>query len=147
VLVMEDDLSSPILEWMARAPAQGFTVGGRVRGRATTIGQRLRGGARRPGAPVALVSVSNVHGRTGRMLDLLRIAAAARRRARRCWWMRRIGAGVTAIERRDARPDFLIFPNYKWVLGPYGARLSPTSRSGTRRASRSSRPASGARRC
>jgi len=30
------------------------------------------------------------------------------------------GAGVMDIDVRRLDPDFLVFPTYKWVLGPYG---------------------------
>ena len=30
------------------------------------------------------------------------------------------GAGVMRIDVRTLDPDFLVFPTYKWVLGPYG---------------------------
>src|SRR5260370_12714811 len=30
------------------------------------------------------------------------------------------GAGIMPLDVRTLDPDFLVFPTYKWVLGPYG---------------------------
>src|SRR6201991_2237493 len=71
VIVLENDHSSPVLEWHLRADAQGFSV--------ETIGQPADGDwtsailtiIERPGAPpVALASISSVHWSDGGLIDV-----------------------------------------------------------------------------
>ena len=122
MLVLQDDHSSAVLEWMTRASAEGFTV--------ETVrrpgGRRLDGrGARRDRAAGRRAARARV--------DLVG-ALVGRRRGRSC--ARRAGAaraqgaallidathsvGVTELDVRALDPDFVVFPTYKWLLGPYG---------------------------
>ncbi len=73
VIVLENDHTSPVLEWVGRAEAGGFTV--------DTVKQKQG----------AALLVDATH-----------------------------DAGVRKIDVKALDPDFLIFPTYKWVLGPYG---------------------------
>ena len=121
VLVLENDHTSPVLEWMGRAGAQGFTV--------ETVKQPvdadwtsavLEAIERRGAAPLALVSVSSVHWSDGGALDMPRIAAALKKQGAALLVDATHDAGVRRIDVKTLDPDFLIFPTYKWVLGPYG---------------------------
>ena len=121
VLVLQDDHTSPVLEWMSRAAAQSFTV--------ETVAQPQDGDwtaavlaaiERQGAAPVAVASVSSVHWSDGSALDLPRIAAALRRQGAAFVIDATHGAGIMPIDVRSLDPDFLVFPTYKWVLGPYG---------------------------
>src|SRR5947208_8946378 len=80
VLVLENDHTSPVLEWVSRAEAQGFTV--------ETIAQPANGdwtsavleAIERPGAaPVSLASISSIHWSDGGILDMQTIRDALRR--------------------------------------------------------------------
>ena len=121
VLVLQDDHTSPVLEWMSRAEAGGFAV--------ETVRQPADGdwtGAvlaalERAGAPpLALVSISSVHWSDGGALDMARIATAAKARGAALLVDATHDVGIRPIDVRALDPDFLIFPTYKWVLGPYG---------------------------
>lgn len=121
VLVLENDHSSPVLEWQARADAQGFVV--------ETIRQPDDGdwtsavlaAIERPGAaPVALASISSVHWSDGGLIDLEPVAAALRRQGALFLIDATQSAGVLALDVKRLDPDFVIFPTYKWLLGPYG---------------------------
>jgi selenocysteine lyase/cysteine desulfurase len=121
VLVLQDDHSSPVLEWTTRARAQGFSV--------ETVRQPYDGdwtasvleAIGRPGAlPLALASISGVHWSDGGALDLERIGPALRAKGAGLLVDATHGAGVMPIDVRKLDPDFLVFPTYKWVLGPYG---------------------------
>jgi selenocysteine lyase/cysteine desulfurase len=121
VLVLQDDHTSPALEWISRAEAGGFTV--------ETVTQPDDGdwtsavleAIERPGArPLALVSTSSVHWSDGGALDMLLIAAAAKKQGAALLVDATHDAGVRRIDVTTLDPDFLIFPTYKWVLGPYG---------------------------
>jgi selenocysteine lyase/cysteine desulfurase len=121
VLVLQDDHTSPVLEWMSRAAEGGFAV--------DTVKQPSDGdwtsavleAMARPGAAaLALVSISSVHWSDGGALDMPRIAAAARTQGAMLLVDATHDVGVRAIDVKTLDPDFLIFPTYKWVLGPYG---------------------------
>ena len=121
VLVLENDHTSPVLEWMSRAAEGGFTVEPVTQpadGDWTT--GVLEAMARHGAAPLALVSVSSVHWSDGGALDLPRLAAAAKVQGAALLVDATHDAGVRRIDVRTLDPDFLIFPTYKWVLGPYG---------------------------
>ncbi len=54
------------------------------------------------------------------MLDLTAIRDALRRQGAAFLIDATHGVGVIATDVKTLDPDFLIFPTYKWVLGPYG---------------------------
>jgi selenocysteine lyase/cysteine desulfurase len=121
VVVLENDHSSPVLEWQTRAAAQGFTI--------ETIRQPDDGdwtsaalaAIERSGAPpVGLASISSVHWSDGGLIDLERIGAALRRQGAMFLVDATQSAGVLMTDVRRLDPDFVIFPTYKWLLGPYG---------------------------
>ena len=121
VLVLENDHSSPVLEWQTRADAQGFAI--------ETIRQPYDGdwtsavlaSIERPGAPpVALASISSVHWSDGGLIDVQKVGAALRRHGAVFLIDATHGVGVLAMDVKRLDPDFVIFPTYKWLLGPYG---------------------------
>src|SRR3954447_1968757 len=121
VLVLENDHTSPVLEWVSRTEAQGFTV--------ETVAQPADGdwtsavleAIEKPGAlPLALASISSVHWSDGGLLDMQRIREALRRQGAALLLDATHSVSVIAIDVKALDPDFLIFPTYKWVLGPYG---------------------------
>ena len=120
VLVLEDDHSSPVLEWMVRAPAQGFAVEAVKRPSDGDWTAAVEAAIAKPGAPVSLASISNVHWSDGAALDMDRIAAALRAKGAALLIDATHGAGMMDLDVKRLDPDFLIFPTYKWVLGPYG---------------------------
>ncbi len=121
VLLLQDDHSSPVLEWMNRAPEEGFTVEtvrSEVDGDWTAA---LLAAIERPGAPpVGLASISALHWSDGGAIDIDRVAAALRRHGAALLVDATQGAGIINLDMRRLDPDFLVFPTYKWVLGPYG---------------------------
>lgn len=120
VLVLAEDHSSPVLEWMVRAPDQGFTVETVARPADGDWTAALLAAIARPGAPVGLASIASVHWSDGGAIDLLSVAAALRAQGAALLVDATHGAGVMALDVKTLDPDFLIFPTYKWVLGPYG---------------------------
>jgi selenocysteine lyase/cysteine desulfurase len=121
VIVLENDHSSPVLEWQMRAGAQGFTV--------ETVRQPDDGdwtsavlaAIERSGAPpVSLASISSVHWSDGGLIDVDKVGAALRRQGATFLIDATHSTGVLATDVKRLDPDFLIFPTYKWVLGPYG---------------------------
>ena len=99
VLVLQDDHSSPVLEWHVRAEAQGFTV--------ETVRQPDDGdwtsavleSIERTGAPpVSLASISSVHWSDGGLIDVDKVGAALRRRGAAFLIDATQGAGVLALD-------------------------------------------------
>ena len=121
VVVLEDDHSSPVLEWMSRSRGSGFTV---ETVRSPTdhdwTGAVLAAVERPHAAPLAVVSISSVHWRDGGVIELGTVARAIRS----CGGVFLIdatqSAGVIGLDVRALDPDFVVFPTYKWLLGPYG---------------------------
>jgi selenocysteine lyase/cysteine desulfurase len=121
VLLLEDDHSSPVLEWMTRAPEGGFAVEVVRRPQDGDWTQALLAAIERPGAPpVALASISSIHWSDGGAVDLEGVAFALRAQGAALLVDATHGAGVMQIDVQALDPDFLVFPTYKWVLGPYG---------------------------
>jgi selenocysteine lyase/cysteine desulfurase len=121
VIVLENDHTSPVLEWMSRAETGGFTV--------DTVRQPddgdwtsavLEAVDRKGAAPLALASISSVHWSDGGALDMPRIATVLRNHGAALLVDATHDVGVRRIDVKALDPDFLIFPTYKWVLGPYG---------------------------
>jgi selenocysteine lyase/cysteine desulfurase len=121
VLVLENDHSSPVLEWRTRATAEGFTV--------ETVGQPDDGDwtsailaiIERRGAPrTALASISSVHWSDGGLIDVDAVHAALRRQGAAFLIDATQSTGVLTMDVKRLDPDFVIFPTYKWLLGPYG---------------------------
>ena len=121
VLTIEDDHSAPVLEWMERAAGQGFTIDTVKRPTDGDWTAAVLAAIERKGAaPLALASISSVHWSDGIALGLDRIAPALRRQGAALLVDATHGAGVMAMDVSTLDPDFLIFPTYKWLLGPYG---------------------------
>ena len=121
VIVLENDHSSPVLEWHARADAQGFVV--------ETVRQPADGdwtaavlaAIDRSGAPpVGLASISSVHWSDGGLIDVTQVQAALRRHGAMFVIDATQSAGVVAMDVGQLDPDAVIFPTYKWLIGPYG---------------------------
>ena len=121
VLVLENDHSSPVLEWQSRAEAQGFVV--------DTVRQpddgdwtsAVMAAIERPGAPpVGLASISSVHWSDGGLIDIEKVGAALKKQGAMFLVDATHGVGVLAMDVKALDPDFVIFPTYKWLIGPYG---------------------------
>jgi selenocysteine lyase/cysteine desulfurase len=121
VLVLENDHSSPVLEWSTRAAEQGFVV--------ETIRQPADGDwtsavlaaiQRKDTAPVALASISSVHWSDGGLIDLEAVSAALKGQGGIFLVDATHHVGVLPLDVRRLDPDFVIFPTYKWLIGPYG---------------------------
>ncbi len=121
VLVLQDDHSSPVLEWLGRAKLHGFEIETIARPQDGDWTRAVLAAIARPGAPrLAVVSISSVHWSDGGLVDLERVAAAVRAANAALVVDATHHAGILPIDVKRLDPDFLVFPTYKWVLGPYG---------------------------
>jgi selenocysteine lyase/cysteine desulfurase len=121
VVVLENDHSSPVLEWRTRSEAQGFSVDivrtpGDGDWTSAVLGTIERAGA----PPVSLASISSVHWSDGGLIDVEKVSVALRRHGAKFLVDATQSAGVLALDVKRLDPDFVIFPTYKWLLGPYG---------------------------
>ena len=121
VLLMQDDHSSPALEWLGRAERQGFTAETIARPADFDWTAAILEAIERPGAPpIALASISNVNWSDGCLVDMAPVQVALRRQGAGLLVDATHGAGVLDLDVSKLDPDFVVFPTYKWLLGPYG---------------------------
>jgi selenocysteine lyase/cysteine desulfurase len=121
VLVLANDHSSAVLEWMTRAPAQGFTVDVVPQPDDGDWTAAVLAAIERPGAPpLAMASISSIHWSDGGAVDMESVASALRKHGAALLVDATHAVGVIAHDVRSLDPDFLVFPTYKWLLGPYG---------------------------
>src|ERR1700761_4337553 len=121
VLVLENDHTSPVLEWHSRAQAQGFAVETIRQPEDNDWTSAVLAAIERPGAaPLALASISSVHWSDGGLLDIEKIGASLKKQGAMFLIDATHHVGVLTLDVKQLDPDFVIFPTYKWVLGPYG---------------------------
>jgi selenocysteine lyase/cysteine desulfurase len=121
VIVLENDHSSPVLEWQTRADAQGFAVETVRRPHDGDWTSAVLAAIERSDAPpVGLASISSVHWSDGGLIDIEKVGTALRQRGAAFLIDATHGVGVLAMDVRRLDPDFVMFPTYKWLLGPYG---------------------------
>ena len=74
----------------------------------------------RPGAPpVSLAGLTPLHWASGAMVDLARIIPMVHQQGGLALVDATQAAGIMPIDVARLNPDWLIFPTYKWLLGPY----------------------------
>ena len=121
VVVLENDHTSPVLEWQTRAGPQGFTIDTVPQPADSDWTSAILAVVERKGAPpVGLASVSNVHWSDGGAVDVERVGTALRKQGAAFLIDATHSAGITPLDVKRLDPDFVIFPTYKWLLGPYG---------------------------
>jgi selenocysteine lyase/cysteine desulfurase len=110
-----------VLEWLTRARDGAFTVDTVQNPNDHDWTSAVLETIERAGAaPVAIVSISSVHWADGAELNITAIARAVRARGAVFLIDATQGAGVLDLDVRALDPDFVVFPTYKWLLGPYG---------------------------
>ncbi|MDE5454687.1 aminotransferase class V-fold PLP-dependent enzyme [Bradyrhizobium sp. CSA112] len=121
VIVLEDDHSSPVLEWHTRAETEGFTVETvRQPGDGDWTSAVLAAIERSGAPPVSLASISSVHWSDGGLIDVDKVGAALQQQGAAFLVDATHSTGVLSTDVKRLDPDFVIFPTYKWLLGPYG---------------------------
>jgi selenocysteine lyase/cysteine desulfurase len=121
VIVLENDHCSPVLEWQTRSEGQGFAIETVAQPKDGDWTSAVLAAIERPDAPpVALASISSVHWSDGGLIDVAKVATALRRQGALFLIDATHGVGVIAMDVKTLDPDFVLFPTYKWLLGPYG---------------------------
>ena len=121
ILLLENDHSSAVLEWMTRATDQDMIVDVVPQPDDGDWTAAVLAAIERPGAPpVGLASISSVHWSDGGTVDMDRVAPALRTQGAALLVDATHAVGVIRLNVQALDPDFLVFPTYKWLLGPYG---------------------------
>jgi selenocysteine lyase/cysteine desulfurase len=121
IVVLANDHTSPVLEWMTRAEQAAYRIDVVSTGPEGDWTAAVLDGLERPGQPpVALASISSIHWSDGGLIDLAAVQIALRSQGGRLLVDATHAAGVVDFDVAALDPDFLIFPTYKWLLGPYG---------------------------
>ena len=120
VLVLQDDHSSAVLEWLTRAGEGGFTVE-TVRRPGDGDWSRAvdRNRAAGSGADRARLDLIGALVRRRRRRPRSRGARALRDRGAALLVDATHSAGVLGLDVQKLDPDLLVFPTYKWLIGPY----------------------------
>ena len=120
VLMIEGEFASLALVWPDLAASAGAVVEVVPRPADTDWTSAILHAIERPGAPpVGLAALTPLHWSDGAMIDLSRIVPALHRQGARIVIDATQAAGVLDLDLTVLKPDFLAFPTYKWVLGPY----------------------------
>src|SRR4051794_110756 len=101
VLVLENDHSSPVLEWQTRAAAQGFVIETIQPDNGDWTSAILAAIERSGAPPVGLASISSVHWSDGGSIDLEPVGAALRRQSGLFLIDATQSAGVLALDVRQ----------------------------------------------
>ena len=120
VLMIEGEFPSLALVWPDLARAAGAVVEVVARPADADWTAALLAAIERPGAPpVGLAALTPTHWSDGAVIDLPRVTAALHRQGARIVIDATQSTGVLPLDIAVLKPDFLAFPTYKWVLGPY----------------------------
>lgn len=120
VLMIEGEFPSLALVWPELAAAAGATVEVVPRPADHDWTAALLAAIERPGAaPVGLAALTPTHWSDGCVIDLVAVTAALHRQGSRIVIDATQSTGVLHLDIATLKPDFLAFPTYKWVLGPY----------------------------
>jgi selenocysteine lyase/cysteine desulfurase len=121
VLTLADDHSAPVLEWMTREDAEPLKVEAIDPGHDGDWTSAVLEALSDPSqAPPALLSISSIHWADGGLIDLDQVQREARKHGTKLLVDATHAVGVMPLNMVELDPDFLVFPTYKWLLGPYG---------------------------
>jgi selenocysteine lyase/cysteine desulfurase len=120
ILILQGEHSSQVLEWLHRAEQAGATVETIARPEdddwTSAVLARIE---TNDAPPVAIAALTPSHWTDGTIVDLDRIAPVLRAHGAALVIDGTQAVGVLPIDVRELQPDFIAFPTYKWVLGPY----------------------------
>jgi selenocysteine lyase/cysteine desulfurase len=117
IVLLDGEFPSNVYAWRELARRQGANIRTVTRETNETWTDRV---IEAIGENTAVVSVPNCHWTDGRLVDLARVAAAARSVGASLVVDASQSAGAYPLDVSAIRPDFLATVGYKWLLGPYG---------------------------
>jgi len=117
IVVIDQEYPSNFYSWQRLARERGAEIRtAAARGEGSVTDAIVAAIDRR----TAVVAVSNCHWTNGTLVDLPRVAAAARRHDAALIVDASQSLGAYPFDVAEIRPDFLVTVGYKWLLGPYG---------------------------
>ncbi|MEP1206243.1 MAG: aminotransferase class V-fold PLP-dependent enzyme [Rhizobiaceae bacterium] len=121
ILALDNDHSSPVLEWLTRRPGEALQLEFIKRSQnGDWTDAVLNALDQSRSEPPALLSISSIHWSDGGVIDLDRVQHELKKQGIMLLVDATHGVGVMPVDVTELDPDFLIFPTYKWLLGPYG---------------------------
>lgn len=121
ILMLEGEHSSLPLNWGAFAARTGAVVEVVARPPHGDWTEAVLEAVARSGAtPVGIAALTPLFWNDGTLIDLQRVAPALRANGVPLLIDATQAVGVLSVDVAALQPDFLVFPSYKWTLGPYG---------------------------
>jgi selenocysteine lyase/cysteine desulfurase len=117
IVLLEGEFPSNVYAWQALARRRGAVIRTVKREATGTWTDSVLDAIR---SDTAVVSVPNCHWTDGRLVDLARVAPAARSAGAALVVDASQSAGAYPLDVAAIQPDFLVTVGYKWLLGPYG---------------------------
>jgi selenocysteine lyase/cysteine desulfurase len=74
---------------------------------------------RQPGPPIAVAALTPLHWTDGTLIDIARLVPSLRGQGAAIVVDATQAAGILPLDVATLGADYLVFPTYKWVLGPY----------------------------
>jgi selenocysteine lyase/cysteine desulfurase len=120
ILILAGEHSSQVLAWQQRAAETNAGIEEIRRPADSDWAAAILEALHRPGAgPVSVAALSPSHWTDGSLVDLDRVAPAIRAAGAALVIDATQAVGVLDLDVTRLMPDFMAFPTYKWVLGPY----------------------------
>jgi selenocysteine lyase/cysteine desulfurase len=120
VLRLQDEHSSIVLALDRLAQTQGVVVEAVPRPEDGDWTRAVREAIERPGAPkLSLAALTPLHWSDGALVDMNALAPLVRAAGTILVIDATQAVGVMDMDVRRLQPDYLMFPTYKWLLGPY----------------------------
>ena len=120
ILLMAGEFPSQSLEWARRAESHGAMLDVVPRPADGNWTDALLARATQPGLPpVGIAALTPLDWSDGTLIDLMRLAPALRDQGAAIVVDATQAAGVLPLDVRLLGADYLVFPTYKWLLGPY----------------------------
>ncbi len=120
ILLAHGEFPSQSFEWARQAELCGATLDIVPRPADGDWTQALLARIQQPGLPpVALAALTPLHWTDGTLIDLPRLTPALQAQGAAIVVDATQAAGIVPLDVMALGADFLVFPTYKWLLGPY----------------------------
>ncbi len=120
ILLADGEFPSNALEWAHRATLHGATLDVVPRPADGDWTEALLDRIQQPGLPpIAIAALAPLHWTDGTVTDLARLTPALRAHGAAIVIDATQAAGILPLDAVALGADFIAFPTYKWLLGPY----------------------------